>query len=598
MRQLWRISIFALLIMVMLPAVKAQDSSLMLAFVGKRGDNEDIFLTTQDNSITYNLTNARSRDWHPSWASDGRHIVFSTNRDGNNEVYVMDTNGDNPRNLTVNTASDTSPDWSPVSDEIAFVSDRDGGYDLYVLNNNSGATRRLTTDGQPKSDPDWSPDGTRLVYWEQVGKATQLKVFNIASGEITVLVADGQNQWPAWSPDGKQIAFFSPSASGKTAIRLYDLTTSTVTDLVNYDFNNARPEWYPDGSQIAFMSDRDGNFNIYVASADGLTLSRLTSNSEDDSSPTWQPQPATIDFSNTALGQGVNIIEGTPDPALQEALGPGDATIYAPKQASLDDFITVRLQLAPQVSQGAPQPTPDLPARDTKSVDVYRFMGARLKTTSKFADQFDLFSPSEYIIQLQENGDNYWEWQFYPKGDEALGKNPFVIELFRPAFESNGAVIETQVATFRFTVEVVDGQAEPSKYVSKASPQAKPKVGFTVQYSDDQALSIVFTKPMDVSSLSINGPNHPPIMPVQDFEALATMHNQVQAGTCLSYIAAKAAPTLIRECQNPDALFRELSLGDIFWFIRTRGGIQPVMIYFNGETYSCSEQTATERCDL
>ncbi|MBL8166339.1 MAG: PD40 domain-containing protein [Anaerolineae bacterium] len=592
------VSVLAFLLVLSHTVVLGQDSSTMIAFVGKRADNEDIFLTTQDNSITYNLTNARSRDWHPSWASDGARIAFSTDRDGNNEIYVMDANGENPRNVTTNPASDTSPDWSPESDEIAFVSDRDGGFDLYIADVATGTARRLTTDGQPKSDPDWSADGSAIAYWELAGQAAQLKVIDVASGTITLLLSEGQNQWPAWSPDRSRIAYFSTSANNLAAIRLYELASGNVEDLVSYSFNSARPEWSPDGSQLAFMSDRDGNFNIYIASADGLTLSRLTSNPEDDTSPAWQPRPAQLDFSNTALGQGVNVVQGTPDPALQAALGPGDATVYAPEQANVDDFITVRLQLDPQIAEGAPQPTPELPVHEVQSVEVYRFMGARLRGGSDFADKFDLFSPADYVIQVQEDGDNFWEWELFPRGTEAIGTNPFVIELYRPTFEENGAVIESRLGMFTFKIDVVDGSAAPSEYAISTPPDERPKIGFTVQYTSQEALSIVFTQSIDVSTMSIHGPNHPPFIPVQTFDALQNVQNLAQAGTCLTYIADDAAPVLISECQTQQTLLYELNLGDIFWFLRTRGGIQPVQIYLNGETYSCSQAIAPERCEF
>lgn len=576
----------------------AQDSSTLIAFVGKRGENEDIFLTTQDNSITYNLTNARSRDWHPSWASDGTRIAFSTDRDGNNEIYLMEANGQNPYNLTANPASDTSPDWSPVAEELVFVSDRDGGFDLYIQDITSGAVRRLTTDAQAKSDPDWSPDGTRIVFWQLLDQAAQLKMIEVATGEVTLLLAEGQNQWPAWSPDGGRIAFFSPSADGRLALRLYTLEDGKVTDLVSNGFDNARPEWSPDGSLIAFMTNRNGNYDIYTVSADGMRLAQLTRASEDDTSPAWQPRPADLDFSNTALGQGVNVVQGPIDPSQQVALGPSDATIYAPEQANLDDFITIRLQLDPQVAEGAPQPTPDLPVHEVQQVDIYRYMGARLQSTSDFAEQFDLFGPSDYIIQIQEDGENFWEWEFFPRGEAALGTKPFRIVLYRPTFEANGAVVETELATFTLRIEIVDGSAGASEYAVTTPPEDRPKLGFTVQYSTDESFSMVFDQPLDISTMSIHGYNKPPFMPSQMFDVLELSNNQVEAGMCLTYIADDATPVLITECQTEATHLRELNLGDVFWFARTNGGIQPVNITLNGESYSCSQAVAPERCEF
>lgn len=582
--------------------VLAQTSTTMIAFVGKRGDNEDIFLTTQDNSITYNLTNARSRDWHPSWANDGARISFSTDRDGNNEIYVMEANGDNPRNITNSPSSDTSPDWSPINDEIAFISDRDGGFDLYIQDMASGAVRRLTTDSQPKSDPDWSPDGKYIVYWEVLDKATQIKLIEVTTGEITLLVPDGQNQWPAWSPDGSEIAFFSPSVEGTFGIRIYNLEVGQISDLVSYSFSSARPDWSPSGDQLAFMSDRDGNFNIYTVSADGLTLSRLTSNPEDDTSPAWQPHPADLDFSNTALGQSVNVVSGSIDPSQQVSLGPADATVFAPEVANPDDLFIVRLQLAPAVAEGAPQPTPDLPARDPKAVEVYRFMGARLKLFGgELSERFVVYpDPTEYVIQVQEDGENYWEWMLQATSDQALGTNRFLIELYLPAFEQNGAVIETRITTFNFEVELNTNATTPEENIRASIVPENPEAGFAVEYNSPDAFSIIFQEAIDVNGLSIVGRRQPQIL-IQDFDSLQFSNGQSTAGQCFTYLLTNATPILASEClsEELDMVFDfEIVPSEVFWFNRRKGGLQDVTIQFRDQTFVCPADYAPERCEF
>ncbi len=580
--------------------VLAQDTSTLIAFVGKRGENEDIFLTTQDNSITYNLTDARSRDWHPSWASDGARIAFSTDRDGNNEIYTMDANGQNPRNLTANPASDTSPDWSPVADEIAFISDREGGFDLYVQNLASGAVRRLTTDAQAKSDPDWSPDGSRIVFWQLLDQSAQLKVIEVASGEVTLLLAEGQNQWPAWSPDGREIAFFSPSADGKLAVRLYALEDGSVTDFVSNSVDNARPEWSPDGQQLAFMSNRDGNFNIYIASADGISLSRLTSNPEDDTSPAWQPRPADLDFSDTTVGQGVNMVAGAIDPAQQVALGPGDATIFAPEVANPADLFTVRLQLAPAVAAGAPQPTPDLPARDSEAIEIYRFMGARLKLFGgDLTEQFIVYpEPTEYVIQVQEDGENYWEWMLQPTDAARTGTTRFIVELYLPTFEANGTVIETRITNFMVEVTFDAAAATPEENLRVAVVPETPEVGFAVEYIDNEYFSIIFLSAIDPTRLTIVGRGQP-VMLIQDFGDLSLIEGLTSPGQCFTYMLAGATPVLSRECRSERMAFDfDLPMSQIFWFNRREGGVQDVTIQIAEQTFVCPAELAPDRCEF
>ena len=62
----------------------------------------------------------------------------------------------------------------------------------------------------------------------------------------------------------------------------------------------AAPAWSPDGRKIAFVSDRDGNSEIYVMNADGSGQRRLTRNPAYDADPAWSPDGRTIAFVTTA----------------------------------------------------------------------------------------------------------------------------------------------------------------------------------------------------------------------------------------------------------------------------------------------------------
>jgi TolB protein len=62
------------------------------------------------------------------------------------------------------------------------------------------------------------------------------------------------------------------------------------------------PAWSPDGRKIAFTSDRDGNREIYVMNADGTGLTRLTNDDVDDENPSWSPDGNQIAFNRRVLG--------------------------------------------------------------------------------------------------------------------------------------------------------------------------------------------------------------------------------------------------------------------------------------------------------
>ena len=100
-----------------------------------------------------------------------------------------------------------------------------------------------------------------------------------------------------------QIAFVS-ERDGNFEIYVMDADGTKTTRLTNEAESDLQPDWSPDGNKIAFTSSRDGNLEIYVMNADGTDQTRLTSNPEIDSQPAWSPDGGQIAFFSRRDGNG------------------------------------------------------------------------------------------------------------------------------------------------------------------------------------------------------------------------------------------------------------------------------------------------------
>jgi Tol biopolymer transport system component/putative intracellular protease/amidase len=189
---------------------------------------------------------------------------------------------------------------------IAFVSDRDGNGEIYVMNADGSNQRRLTHFRNFDGVPTWSPDGRQLAFYTYLSHS---------KWAIQVMDADGSNQRPLtdndacdgapfWSPDGAWIVFTSAfdCDPDNREIVVMNADGSNQVKLTDNDVDDYLSAWSPDSQQIAFVSDRDGNDEIYTMNADGSNPQRLTFNDAHDYMPAWSPDGAQIAFASDRDG--------------------------------------------------------------------------------------------------------------------------------------------------------------------------------------------------------------------------------------------------------------------------------------------------------
>jgi len=107
---------------------------------------------------------------------------------------------------------------------------------------------------------------------------------------------------PAWSPDGKQIAYVS-FETGRPAIYRQDLVTGQREQLTNFKGLNGSPAWSPDGNSMAMVLSKDGSPDIYLMNLASKRLTRLTRHYAIDTEPTWMPDGNSLLFTSDRGGR-------------------------------------------------------------------------------------------------------------------------------------------------------------------------------------------------------------------------------------------------------------------------------------------------------
>jgi serine/threonine protein kinase len=224
------------------------------------------------------------------------------------------------------TAESTStPDSTPISvatlvgggsGQIVFASSRSVVPQLYLVNADGTDLTQLTNMDNGACQPSWAPDGTRLVFispclgrgeiFETIYNESSLYIINVdGTGLKQLTPSPGSDFEPAWSPDGKQIAFTSVRG-GFRQIYTLDVDSLVVTLLTNTTdaIESSQPSWSPDGTKIVYTVKRVGAYQVWSMNSNGQEAIQLVRSGQDlwDYSPAWSPDGRTIFFSQRRLG--------------------------------------------------------------------------------------------------------------------------------------------------------------------------------------------------------------------------------------------------------------------------------------------------------
>lgn len=278
-----------------------------------------------------------------AWSPDGLRLAFAGGSGRRDALYVVSSaDGRVVRRIELDCDALACPAWSPVAESLVVVGWKAGRSDLWLVDIGTGGARRLTENAWDEDEPCWTPDGRTVTFVSdrpvplQPEGAPQpaghvLHDLDLASGAIVRrAVTTGDERSPAWSPDGRKLAFVA-ERGGVCDLVLFDVDTRSSTQLTDVLGGVSSLSWSRRDDRLVFSAFSRGGYDVFAlkepVSVDAVLdrFRRLTPQAALSGAGT---SPAVADREAApVIEAGAALVEqagpaAPPDPAVARTPGP------------------------------------------------------------------------------------------------------------------------------------------------------------------------------------------------------------------------------------------------------------------------------------
>jgi|GEM_PF-561815 len=281
---------------------------------------------------------------------------------------------------------------------------------------------RLTSGAGLEDEPALSPDGTRMAYTSDERGNLDIAVAPLQPGASPEWITDDESDdsQPAWSADGKNLAFVSARDQGKSLSILVGLGVGQFVyahggDLYRVSASGGKarhlirsayyPCWSPDGKWIVYQSDSGGEWDLWKIPSEGGTPVRLTHDADIDYHPAWSPDGRWIVYASGINPQSnLRILKADGGDPVQIQMKTTSGYVLRPRWSSDGKFIFFSRKIASAniwkipFHEGASEATP-----------------VRITTAENDHGSLDVVG-NKLVYSATDIGSDIWELQ-WPSGE-------------------------------------------------------------------------------------------------------------------------------------------------------------------------------------
>lgn len=230
------------------------------------------------------------------------NFLYVSYQVGQPKIYVASLANGAGRRLTYLRGNQLMPFVSPTLDKLAFISDITGNPDLFIQEFSVekgliGKPRQIfAAAGAAQGTPVFSPDGTKIAFVSNKDGTPRIYILEIPPEGTslhnikTTLISKKtrNNTCPAWSPDGKKIAY-SATVAGTRQIWIYDLSTKEELQLTDGYGHKENPSWAPNSIHLVFNSSTPQASELFLINLNQKNAIKLEAGLGEKRFPSWEP---------------------------------------------------------------------------------------------------------------------------------------------------------------------------------------------------------------------------------------------------------------------------------------------------------------------
>jgi TolB protein len=277
-------------------------------------DKQQIFIMDENGGSVQQVSFKNDLDCYaPHFSPDGRKIVFNATNKESDYIYMIDLDDTTTFRWPKFIDGGIDPVFSSDGRSLLYRSEKNMSNAIYIMDLETDSSYAIS-DGSLSTHAKFSEDGRKVIYSSSMEENFDLVVLDLEdttdNAQQTIAASKDAEIYGTFSPNGKLAAYssFDINYKGTVHICSYDGKSNiTVSKGMGSSYN---PKFSPDGKKLAFVSNKSGNFDLFVCNSDGSGITQLTNNSGNTVEYDWFPESNKLVFEDMKeTVSSINVID-------------------------------------------------------------------------------------------------------------------------------------------------------------------------------------------------------------------------------------------------------------------------------------------------